>query len=164
MIKALVFDWGNTIMRDFPEKKGPMWEWDQVEYIPFAEESLKVLHNEFSMCIASNAGCSDTAQMIKALKRVGAEIYFNHFFTSKEIGYEKPHIEFFLAIFNKLYVAPSECVMIGDNYVKDICGAKDAGMKTVFYNASNDLGKFIKADKIITSLKFLPNTIKELNL
>jgi len=28
MIKALIFDWGDTVMRDFPDCKGPMADWE----------------------------------------------------------------------------------------------------------------------------------------
>ena len=95
MIKALIFDWGDTIMRDYPQLKTPMYTWDHVEYIPEAESTLKHLCRNYTMVIATNAGQSDTDAMIKALKRVNADRYFNSFFSSIDLGYEKPDKLFF---------------------------------------------------------------------
>ena len=34
---------------------------------------------------------------------------------------------------------PSECVMVGDNYDKDILGAKKAGLNTIYYSPKEDV-------------------------
>jgi putative hydrolase of the HAD superfamily len=161
MIKAIIFDWGNTVMRDFPEIKGPMCFWDHVEYIPFVEENLKTLYEKYIMCIASNAGYSDASLMKEALKRVGAEKYFHHFFTSKDLGAEKPDKRFFDAITKKINITPAECVMIGDNYQKDICGAKAVGMSTIFFNEKNESGDYTDADAVIVSMQELRETMNK---
>jgi FMN phosphatase YigB (HAD superfamily) len=163
MITALIFDWGNTVMRDYPEKPGPMAQWDHVEYIPFVEHCLKELSEKYTLCIASNAGFSDTSLMIASLKRVGAEKYFNYFFTSKDLGFEKPDKRFFLSITDKIKLDPSVCVMIGDSYVKDICGAESVGMKTVFFNEMKTAGDYPDADQVIYSMQELISAIDTIN-
>ncbi len=160
MIRALIFDWGDTVMRDYPECKGPMAEWKHVEWIPFAEDVLKIISKKYICCIASNAGYSNTALMRKALERVGAEKYFHHFFTSKDLGYEKPDPRFFQKIADEIKVNPVECIMIGNDYKKDICGAKTVGMKTIFFNEKNIIGDFPDADKILHSLNDLYDAVK----
>ena len=160
MIRALIFDWGDTVMRDFPECEGPMADWKNVEFIPFAEDALKILSEKYMCCIASNAGYSNTALMRKALKRVGAEKYFNYFFTSKDLGFEKPDPRFFQKIAEEIKENPVECIMIGNSYKKDICGAKAVRMKTIFFNEKNISGDFLDADKIIYSLNELPDVVK----
>lgn len=155
MIRALIFDWGDTIMRDYPEKPGPMAGWDHVEYIPYIEECLRTLSSEYILCIASNAGFSDSSLMIEALKRVGAEKYFHYFFTSKDLGAQKPEARFFYAITEKIGVEPDECIMIGDNYNKDICGAKAVGMNTILFNKNNTSGEYKEADVVISSMRDL---------
>jgi putative hydrolase of the HAD superfamily len=36
--RCLLFDWGDTLMRVFPEYVGPMAAWPKVEAMPHAEE------------------------------------------------------------------------------------------------------------------------------
>lgn len=148
-IKALIFDWGDTIMRDFPEKEGPMYLWDKVEWIPGAEKTLKKLFGKYILVIATNAGASGTKEMIKALERVGADNYFSHFFSSKELGFEKPDVRFFSSIAKKIGVQPENCIMIGNLYEKDIVGAKASGMKTILFNKARLTHVFPQADKVI---------------
>ncbi|MFZ4412196.1 MAG: HAD family hydrolase [Bacteroidales bacterium] len=163
MIKAIIFDWGDTVMRDFPELKTPMFTWDHVEYIPDIEEALKALHKNYTLVIATNAGQSDTAAMIKALERVGGEQYFRFFFSSKDLGYEKPDIRFFTTIADTIHIKPEECIMLGNLYEKDITGAKDAGMKTILFDEKSSGNPYPKADLIIHSMKFLVKAVECLN-
>ena len=160
MIKALIFDWGDTVMRDFPACQGPMAEWGHVEWVPLAEEALKILHKKYICCIASNAGYSDSVLMRKALERVGADKYFHYFFTSKDLGYEKPDVRFFQGIAGEIKIEPPECIMIGNGYEKDISGAKAVGMKTIFFNENFSAGDFPDADKIIYSMKELVGAVE----
>ena len=160
MIRALIFDWGDTVMRDYPECIGPMAEWEHVEWVPFAEDALKILSEKYICCIASNAGYSNTALMRKALERVGAEKYFHYFFTSKDLSYEKPDPRFFQKISDEIKVNTTECIMIGNDYKKDICGAKAVGMKTIFLNEKMIIDVFPDADIMIHSLKDLLNAVE----
>jgi putative hydrolase of the HAD superfamily len=157
MIKALIFDWGDTIMRDYPEKEGPMYLWDHVEWIPGAENALKQLHGRFVMVIATNAGQSDTNAMISALKRVGADVYFSYFFSSKDLGFEKPDVRFFSAISQQIGIPAGNCAMIGNLYEKDIIGAKNSGLFTVLFNEHRIQKPFELADKVIESMHELPD-------
>jgi len=151
-IRALIFDWGDTVMRDFPEKPGPMCSWDKVEWIPGIEKVLGEVYKDYVMVIATNAGASNTQDMIDALKRVGADNYFHYFFSSKDLGYEKPDIRFFSKISKSIGIVPENCIMIGNLYEKDITGAKDCGMKTILFNERMLTGPFPKADMIINKM------------
>jgi len=162
MIKALIFDWGDTVMRDFPELKTPMFTWEHVEYIPDVEQALAALKGRFTMVIATNAGQSDTAAMIKALQRVGADKYFHYFFSSKDLGFEKPDVRFFTTIDQTIHIKPDECIMIGNLYEKDIIGAKDAGMKTILFDEKSSKLAFPKADRLIDSMKLLVDAVRRL--
>ncbi len=156
MLKALIFDWGDTIMRDFPEKSGPMVEWDIVEWIPGAEDALTKLYEEIMCCIATGAGQSDTGLMIKALKRIDADKYFTYFFSAKDLGVNKPDVNYFTLISNRINVKPGNCMMIGNDYEKDIIGARAAGMKTIFFNEKNLPGPFPDAHYVVNSLNEVP--------
>lgn len=164
MIKNIVFDWGDTIMRDDPEMETPMAEWPKVELVEGAEAMLKAVSKKYTCVIASNANISDTELMRKALKRGGVEKYFTHFFTSKDLGYEKPDVKFFHMICEMSRVAPSECIMVGNDYAKDIIGAKAAGLKTVFFNEKQIAVDCVDADEIICSLDQLNEAIENILL
>lgn len=157
MLRLLIFDWGGTVMADTGEP-GPMYLWKEVAWVPGTREALEEL-KQYSCCIATNAGISGTEEMVKALKRVGAESYFSCYFSSKDLGFAKPDPKFFEAICKSAGCRPDECAMTGNDYLKDICGAKDAGMHTVFYNPADLPGPFPKADAVITDMSQLPKTI-----
>lgn len=157
MIRALIFDWGGTVMTDSGEP-GPMYLWKEVGLMPGVKNALLLLSN-YTNCIATNAGISGTAEVIRALNRVGAEKWFSHYFTSKDLGYAKPDPRFFLRICDEIRCRPEECVMIGNDYEKDICGAKRAGMKSVFFNPHSSAGPFSQADAVIETMDQLPEVI-----
>ncbi len=158
-IEVLIFDWGNTIMKDFGLPR-PMSEWDTVAWIPGAETALKILSENFSCAIATSACHSGTIDMTKALKRVGADRYFHHFFSSKQLGYKKPDPRFFEAISTRLTIDPKKCIMIGDLYEKDIVGAKSAGMKTILLDEKKQDLDFQDADIVINCMDELLNVLR----
>ena len=145
-------------MRDF-DLPGPMFIWEKVEWIPGAEESLKVLSKKFTCVIATSADHSGTEEMIAALKRVGADRYFHHFFSSLELGYKKPDQRFFTAIVRKISADLQNCVMIGNLYEKDIVGAKESGLQTILFNESKVERDFAAADEIIEDMNNLIRVI-----
>lgn len=104
------------------------------------------------MSIATNAGQSDTAAMRKALNRVHVEHYFDHCFSSKDIGFEKPDKRFFNEICRQLSFLPHHCLMIGNDYKKDIEGASAAGLSTVFFNEKLIPGNYHQASYTLNRL------------
>ena len=136
-IKALVFDWGDTIMRDLPFE-GAMKDWPIVSLVPEADEILSQLKEDYLLVLGSNAGDSSSRNIHEALKRVGVDHYFHHVFSSSDIGYEKPHPKFFHYIQKELNIEASELVMIGNSCKKDIRGAKSAAWKTIWFNENNE--------------------------
>ncbi len=93
-IRAFVFDWGDTVMRDF-DLPGPMSAWDRVEWVPGAEEALAWLSERYCCIIATSASHSDVPEMRKALSRVGADRYFRHFFRVSRLVSTSPMCNFF---------------------------------------------------------------------
>jgi len=158
-VSALIFDWGDTVMRDF-NLPGPMAAWEKVAYIPGAQKALEFLTGKFTCIIATSANHSDTDEMINALKRVGADAYFHHFFSSKDLGYQKPDPRFFSSIIGKLGLKPENCVMIGNLYEKDIVGAKAAGMQTILFGEKPQDLDFTDADVVIHRMDELINIFK----
>lgn len=159
MIQAVIFDWGGTVMKDFGYP-GPMVHWPKVEWVDEMEDVLKKVCWKYLCAIASNAGDSDTALMVEALERIQAEEYFHSYYTSKDLGVEKPHPGFFLEICQRLKAEPQHCVMVGNDYQKDIIGAKAVGMKTVFYNPQQISGNYPDADFQLSCMCSLPKVLE----
>lgn len=157
--RVVIFDWGDTVMRDFTEFQGPMVYWPRVEIIDGIEECLEKISPHYITCLASNAGSSDAYLMGSALERAGIRDYFNYLFTSKELGTMKPDPNFFKEIAARLGVDPSECIMIGNDYEKDIVPSKIVGMKTVLYTETNIEEPKQCADIIIQSMGQIPGVL-----
>jgi len=160
-IETLIFDWGNTIMVDY-NLPGIMKDWDKVSAVSGALLALERLHSHYNMVIATSANHSNTEDMIAALKRVGADQYFQHFFSAKDLGVSKPDPNFFRIITERLGVEPRNTVSIGDRYPNDIDAAKQAGLTTVWLTAEAGEDNHPAANAIISSMDLLPLVINSL--
>jgi FMN phosphatase YigB (HAD superfamily) len=160
-ISTIIFDWGDTIMRDF-KAPGPMKNWDYVETIPGASEMLEKLNTKFTCCIATSAEHSDTGDMIAALKRAAIDKYFHCFFSSADLGAMKPDQEFFRAIPKKMKIDARHCMAVGNLYRKDVVPAKAAGLTTVFFNEMSEGGNFPDADYVINHLSELADILEKI--
>ena len=134
MSEVVLFDWGDTVMRVFPEYEGPMAGWPQVEAVPGVAEALKVLRPRYRLALATNAAESGATLVRQALRRVGLEGFFEAVFTARELGARKPAPAFFQAVLGELGCAPREVAMVGDDYPVDVAGAKEAGLRAVWFN------------------------------
>lgn len=104
-----------------------------------AMEICKELHiNKVKMGVASNGG-NDI--QIRRIKKTGLDKYLDYMFVSEDIGYNKPHREYFEYIFQKIENVPKEkIIMVGDSLTADIEGGKNAGIATCWYNPNGEAG------------------------
>lgn len=164
--RVLVFDWGNTLMKVFPQYSGPMAEWPKVEEVDGVVESLDRLLGHYTMAVATNASDSQSSQVWEALKRVEMGEYFKAVFTSRELGSRKPESAFFHQLESVLARPPYQMVMIGDDYEVDVIGAKAAGWKAVWYNPGHQLAYAMLPlhDAEIDDMRKLPAALQRLTL
>lgn len=135
LTQALVFDWGNTLMRVFPEYTGSMAAWPHVEAIPGSAQALQFLKGNYQIALASNAVDSDADQVKAALQRVGLSEYFDRIFTPGDLnGQRKPQLNFFHYLENAMNLSSQQMIMVGDDYKTDILGAVNAGWQAIWYN------------------------------
>ncbi len=160
-IKAIIFDWGDTLMRDYIQYSGPMVDWPHVEIVPGVEDALSQIYNDYICCVASNAGASDSKMMGAALERIGIKMFFKELFTSQELGAKKPNIMFFKEILKRLNMNPNEVIMVGNDYIKDIKPAKTVGMRTVLYSEVKNTEPTPYADYTISSMAQLYSVISD---
>lgn len=133
-VSTLVFDWGNTLMKVFPEFKGPMVDWPHVEAIIGVKETLARLESNYRMVLATNASDSNVEQVRGALTRVELDGFFKDIFTFSQLQVRKPDQSFFLSIERLCGVSSQGIVMVGDDYVNDVLAAQDAGWRALWFN------------------------------
>ena len=118
-----------------------------------AEEILRYLAPKYTIGVASNAYF---AQQNARLELLDFKKYLKHIFTSQEIGYEKPNVKFFEHCLKELgNPLPESVLMVGDNVLADVEGAKKAGFKTCWLNRDGKSTEGVPFDYHISSLKEL---------
>lgn len=71
----------------------------------------------------------------KKLSASGMEQIFDGVFISDEVGFEKPQMEFFDAVFSELHgMGKDEIMIVGDSLTSDIRGGNNAGIICCYYN------------------------------
>ncbi len=81
-------------------------------------------------------GVSETHREKIALLQITQ--YFDAIFLADEVGMVKPDPLLFAHACQKLESAPSQSAMVGDRYDRDIAGALEAGLYTVWVNVRNE--------------------------
>lgn len=134
MLRVLIFDWGDTVMRVFPQYSGPMAGWPHVAAVPGIAAALAELAPRRTLALTTNAGDSGADQVRAALRRVALDRFFAAVVTSRETGTRKPEPAFFRAALEALHSPPEAAAMIGDDYAADVAGAKSVGLRAVWFN------------------------------
>ena len=135
---TILFDWGDTVMRDYPEITIPMVEWERVEVIEGIADVLEYLQSSGRRIgLATSASISDEAKIRGALARGGLETYFSHIYCFKNTNLPKGEA-FYRHILSDLGIPASEVLMVGDNFQKDVQAANAVGMFAVWFNPGSD--------------------------
>ena len=130
----ILFDWGDTVMRDYPEITTPMVEWETVEVIVGIAEVLAFLHaSGRRIVLATSAQISDEGQIRGALARGGLERYFSHIFCFKNTNLAKGEA-FYRHLLETLNISASDAMMVGDGFEKDVQVPNSLGMFAVWFN------------------------------
>lgn len=132
MINIYLFDWGDTLMIDFPNVNGKMCDWEVVEAVSGAEQMLKVLSKQAKIYIATGADDSAETDIEQAFNRVGLSQYISGYFCKDNLGVSKGTPEFFSAILAKLNESAENIAMVGDNLEKDIKPALAVGIQAIW--------------------------------
>lgn len=104
-------------------------------YIDGAIDLLKYLSSKYTLYTGTNGSAFIQHRRMKAF---GLDKYIKKAYISDEIGHAKPSAEYFNACCNDIGITDlSEIIMIGDSLFADINGAKNYGIKTIWYNYYN---------------------------
>lgn len=102
MTKIYLFDWGDTLMVDFPGVPGKMCDWEVLEAVAGATETLAHLSTSSPVYIATNAAESNEAEIEQAFERVGLARYISGYFCKANLGLSKNEPGFYQAILERL--------------------------------------------------------------
>ena len=107
-------------MVDFPGVPGKMCDWDTVEFVDGAHETLECLSKSARIYIATAAAESTELDIKKAFERVGLNKFISGYFCKANLGFSKGDPGFLPAIIKKLEKPVSCIAMVGDSLEKDI--------------------------------------------
>ena len=99
--------------------------------LPHAKEVLDYLKPNYPLHIITN-GFSE----IQSTKLSSSEIlhYFQSIVTSELAGHKKPSKEIFEYALQQNNLQPHQVIMVGDNLITDMGGAKNALLDTIYFN------------------------------
>lgn len=102
-----------------------------------SQEMLAQLQADYELYVVTNGTAETQYRRLTDAKLLD---YFKDIFISEELGAQKPMLAFFDQVFDKIPQFRSEqAVIIGDSLSSDIQGGKNAGIKTIWFNPSDQL-------------------------
>ncbi len=104
---------------------------DKFALIDHSIETLEYLFQKYELHIITNGFRETQTRKVKASK---LDVFFKTITTSECSGYTKPHKKMFSHALNQANAHYKESIMIGDNIMTDIRGAKNIGMHQVYLN------------------------------
>lgn len=150
---TVLFDWGETLMRDDPLQSTPMVTWPQVEAVPGAQDLLEYLHAAgVRLVLATSANISNEEQIRAALARVSLDRFLEKIYCFKNSGLPKISPQFYPFILANLHAEPEKTLMIGDNFEYDVLAANRAGIPAVWFNPTTSEERTGEAHLTVHSL------------
>ncbi|NLC08061.1 MAG: HAD family hydrolase [Syntrophomonadaceae bacterium] len=123
-----------------------------------AREALTALSPHLKIGLICNTGTSPGQVLRQLLKREKIDHFFKVLTFSNEVGVAKPNPKIFELTLTQLGLEPEVTVHIGDNPISDIRGAREAGMKTIWYSRSPQ-PPFPECTWRVKSLRELPDLL-----
>lgn len=123
------------------------------------KDVLSQLRGRYLLATVSDG---QSAWAVPELHAVGLSEYFKPVIVSGDLGYRKPDKRIFEAALTEMKLAPAEVLFIGNDMYRDVFGAKQLGMKTIFFksNQGEDKKDDVEADYIIYNFSELPEAIR----
>ncbi len=105
----------------------------RLQLYPEVKTALDELAQCFKLAALSDA---QSAWALPEMRAVGIEAYFQPIIVSGDLGFRKPDKRIFEAALNGLNLPPENILFVGNDMYRDIYGAKQFGMKTVFFSSN----------------------------
>jgi len=128
---------------------------------PGLYEILYFLCNTYKCAIISDAQWVYAEPEIGML---GLDQFFKIRILSSRFGYKKPDRRLFDQVIDKLRVDPAKSVYVGDNPVKDLLAAKNAGLKFILFRSDCREYNGLRPDACFSDYSELEGILKEVML
>lgn len=134
----------------------------KLQLYPDVLKVLSALRGHYRMAALSDG---QSVWAIPELRSVGLLEYFDPVLISSDLGYRKPDPRMFEKTLDKMNLAPSEVLFIGNDMYRDVFGAHHLGIKTVFFKSNQGEQRNMGAepDYIICNFSRLPEAIRFLS-
>lgn len=161
---TVLFDWGDTVMRDIPDRTTPMVEWEWVEVVDGVADVLAYLHNGGrQIVLATSAEISSEDQIRGALARGGLDTYFSRIYSFTNTNLPKGEA-FYRHILNDLRIPAADVLMVGDGFEKDVKIPNTLGIYAVWFNPRSDERRSDKLHVTVRSMRELRQFFESMDL
>lgn len=128
----------------------------QVELYEDVAPVLDMLSSDYTLVAVSNGNAD--------IRLTGVDHWFEFSVSAAEVGEQKPHPLVFQTAMSRAGVSAEETVHVGDDEHRDIFGACEAGIRTVWINRSDRDWNHAdcRADHHIRSLTELPEILRKM--
>lgn len=157
--RCLLVDWGDTVMRVFPEYEGPMAGWPRVEAVGGVYVTLAKLRSDWMIALATNAADSEEREIRAALARVGLDGLIDRVFCYRTIGHRKSAPEYFENVLADLEIRPEDAVMVGDDFEADVLSANRNGIRAIWFRENGKENRTEPMHRTIHDFRDLPNAL-----
>ena len=165
--------WYETLLRSLEasalkaEELGELyWEivLNNIKPYPDLDYVLPTLSEQYSLWVLTDELLE--RQKCK-VEKLGLLEYFKGIISSEHVGFVKPDVKLFEYALGQAGVVAKESVMIGDNPARDVAGANQAGLTSIFYKRGKyfyyPLDGYAKPDYTITNYMELPKLLSQIN-
>lgn len=134
----------------------------KLDLYPHVRHVLDELKQKYRLAAVSDG---QTLWAVPEMTKVGLKDYFEFVIVSGDLGFRKPDVRMYQKALQKMKLKPEEVIFIGNDMYRDVFGAHQAGMKTVFFKSNQ--GDFesngVDADYVIYDFSQLPEAIEFLS-
>jgi putative hydrolase of the HAD superfamily len=131
----------------------------RLELYPDVKSVLDELKPRFSLAVVSDG---QSVWALPEMRAVGIDSYFHPIVISSDYGFRKPDPRLFQAALDGIGAGPEEVLFVGNDIYRDVFGARQIGMKTVFFtsNQGRQHMEGVEPDYIIYRLAELRQAVK----
>ena len=132
---------------------------NRLQLYPGVVDVLKELRSRYKLAAISDA---QSAWCLPEMRAVGIDGYFDPILVSGDFGYRKPDSRLFNAALKALRVAPEDVLFVGNDMFRDVHGAGQVGIKTVFFssNQGRKQAEGVRPDYIIYQFSEMKQAIE----